>query len=398
VERGVTMPVVFALYLLAVTVCGVLLFRHLRRYAERLEHADGDRADRVHRMQRAVLASGFGAALVAMFVGGLLLALVLRDHAARRSVVMTQLPVIIMVFAAMAMFWAAVRAVRPSFGRLRGIDPRPQNRARGLLALVIFLVVVGVGFAALQAVTSLGPRWLLWPLGYLALLIAIQAVWTPLLLFSIKARPLDEGTRTQLLGLADRLGVRVRDFRVFPARRRKVASALQVGALPGLRYVLLSDYLLDNMDEREVEGVVAHELAHARGHHLLVKLAVVLGSLLGLDAVIAAAAFALHGSGALLVGAALTPVLFPVLIVTVNGLVGVRLEQRADDVAAREVGPAGLADALDKLAQLNDMKRRTGRTWSLLTQHPGIEQRVRRLRSEEPAETAARRQTASSPA
>ena len=107
---------------------------------------------------------------------------------------------------------------------------------------------------------------------WLAVLLLVQAVSAPAWLVALRARPLPPDQRERLLDLARCLGVRVRDIRSFPGRGQKVANALQIGLLPRLRYVLVSDHLLDHMTEREVDSVLAHELGHARGHHLLVKL------------------------------------------------------------------------------------------------------------------------------
>ncbi len=80
---------------------------------------------------------------------------------------------------------------------------------------------------------------------------------------------------------------------------------------------------------------------------------------------------------------AVLALLAPVSFLLVQGLVGVRLERRADAAAApaRDVGPEHLAAVLDRLGELNDTKRRTGPVWNLLTQHPGLQQRVDALRS-----------------
>ena len=69
----------------------------------------------------------------------------------------------------------------------------------------------------------------------------------------------------------------------------------------------------------------------------------------------------------------------PLALLVVNGLVGVRLEERADAAAVREVGAPELAAALEKLARLNDTKRNTGRGWAIVTQHPGLDDRIARL-------------------
>jgi STE24 endopeptidase len=48
-----------------------------------------------------------------------------------------------------------------------------------------------------------------------------------------------------------------------------VANAQVVGILPGWRYVMLSDRLLETMDDRQIEAVFAHELGHIVHRHML---------------------------------------------------------------------------------------------------------------------------------
>jgi STE24 endopeptidase len=51
-----------------------------------------------------------------------------------------------------------------------------------------------------------------------------------------------------------------------------IANALVMGLLAPVRYVLLSDALLEQLDRREVRAVFAHEAGHIVGHHLFYML------------------------------------------------------------------------------------------------------------------------------
>jgi Zn-dependent protease with chaperone function len=73
----------------------------------------------------------------------------------------------------------------------------------------------------------------------------------------------------------------------------------------------------------------------------------------------------------------------PASFLLANGWLGIRLETKADDYAAEVVGPDALRRGLDCLAQLNMTKRRSGPVWNLLTQHPGVQQRLDRLAVQE---------------
>ncbi|MBK8099172.1 MAG: M48 family metalloprotease [Planctomycetes bacterium] len=64
------------------------------------------------------------------------------------------------------------------------------------------------------------------------------------------------------------LGFRRSALRVMDTGRR-LANALLLGVLPWPRYLVLTDALLGVLDLFALRGVVAHEVGHARGRHLL---------------------------------------------------------------------------------------------------------------------------------
>ena len=47
-----------------------------------------------------------------------------------------------------------------------------------------------------------------------------------------------------------------------------MANAAVIGLLPGWRYVLLSDRLIETMTDAEIEAVFAHELGHIVHNHM----------------------------------------------------------------------------------------------------------------------------------
>src|SRR6266545_889483 len=67
-------------------------------------------------------------------------------------------------------------------------------------------------------------------------------------------------------------------------------------------------------------------------------------------------------------------------LLAAQGGAGLVLERRADDYAARTAGVDATRRALEKLAAINLVKHRTGRLWNLLQQHPGMAQRIERVR------------------
>ncbi len=49
----------------------------------------------------------------------------------------------------------------------------------------------------------------------------------------------------------------------------RITNAMVVGVIPRLRYVLLSDRLVEELTPEEVEAVFGHEVGHVKHHHIL---------------------------------------------------------------------------------------------------------------------------------
>lgn len=75
------------------------------------------------------------------------------------------------------------------------------------------------------------------------------------------------GLRDGLIGMCQRYGVRVRNILVWRTNGAMINGAV-VGLLPRLRYIVLTDALLESLPAAEVEAVAAHELAHVKHRHM----------------------------------------------------------------------------------------------------------------------------------
>jgi STE24 endopeptidase len=99
--------------------------------------------------------------------------------------------------------------------------------------------------------------------------VVIRHVW------DTQALP-DGEVRRRLDALCDDYRVKVRElllWRTFGG----MANAAVLGLVPGLRYILLSDALLDRASAAEVEAVMAHELAHVKKKHMPWLMAAAIG-------------------------------------------------------------------------------------------------------------------------
>lgn len=93
--------------------------------------------------------------------------------------------------------------------------------------------------------------------------------------------PVEAAVRARVLAIAQRAGVPVRDVLVADASKRTTKQNAYVSGLASTRRVVLYDTLLQKSSEREVDLVVAHELAHVK-HNDVLK-----GTVLGIVGVIA---------------------------------------------------------------------------------------------------------------
>ena len=92
----------------------------------------------------------------------------------------------------------------------------------------------------------------------------------PLLLrFIWSTRSLPAGPlRDRLTEFCKQLNMRYQDILLWETHNA-VANAAVMGLLWPVRYVLLSDALIENMDDEQIEAVFGHEAGHVKHHHIL---------------------------------------------------------------------------------------------------------------------------------
>jgi heat shock protein HtpX len=181
-------------------------------------------------------------------------------------------------------------------------------------------------------------------------------------------------------------------------------NAFATGRNPKHAAIAATAGLLELLDDRELEGVLAHELGHVRNRDILISTvaATVAGAIM-VGATLARFGGAFSGSSRERGGnplAMLVAVIFAPLAATVIQLMISRTrEYAADETGARVSGdPLGLASALEKLGQASGRiplasatpanshlfivrPRLPFSTGSMFATHPPLEERIRRLRA-----------------
>jgi Zn-dependent protease with chaperone function len=249
-----------------------------------------------------------------------------------------------------------------------------------LLLLVPPLLLTVLQQTAVWFFPSLKNDELLLPLFAMTLLLGlfVGIPWLLRVLLGLKSLPPGE-LRDRLLATAKRLRFRCTDILLWDTRNT-TANAMVTGPLPWLRYVVLTDRLIQEMTPEEVEAVFGHEVGHIKHHHLLfyfgfliASLVVVVGAYNGLTTWLPGVRELVEAYE----GLAQVPLLMLLggYVFVVFGFVSRRCERQADIFGCRTVSCAVFISALEKVAWLNGISRdRPG--WLSSWQHSTIARRV----------------------
>ena len=205
--------------------------------------------------------------------------------------------------------------------------------------------------------------------------------FAPLMIVRIwRTAPLPAGPlRDELEAMCRRLKLRYREILVWRTGG-VIANAAVMGVAGPVRYILLSDGLLENLPPRSIESIFAHEAGHIASHHIF-HAAIFTVSTVALGQVgVAAAAGMLGWSGSGVELAAMAAVV--TIWATAFGWISRRFERQSDVIAAwlpgasdgdciTHEGAAAFAHALERVAALNGTPTRK-RNW----RHGSIADRV----------------------
>lgn len=239
----------------------------------------------------------------------------------------------------------------------------------------------------------------------LAAVMNIGAFWfsDKLVLRMTKAKPLSPEQAPELFAMVERLSQRAG----LPTPALYVVedptpNAFATGRSPKHAVVAVNTGLLQILDRPEVEGVVAHELAHIKNRDTLTM--TVVACIAGAISMIAnfAQLSALFGGGDEEgnnpIGLIVMAIVAPIAALLIQMGISRAREYEADRIGADIAGsPHGLANALLKLERGNDLRPahvqpataplyivnplRGGGLAGLFATHPPIAERVRRLQS-----------------
>jgi heat shock protein HtpX len=220
-----------------------------------------------------------------------------------------------------------------------------------------------------------------------------------------QAQPVDEASAPQLYGMVRRLVTRAQ----IPMPRvylipTDTPNAFATGRNPEHAVIAVTEGIMRILDEEELEGVLAHELAHVKNRDVLIStIAATLAGAITYLAHMAQWAAMFGGrshddeEGTNPVAAIVMAILAPIAAMLVQMAVSRAREYQADATGARLAGKTwGLAKALEKLhmaqqvvpmhanpatAHLFIVNPLSGRSFAtLFSTHPPLEDRIARLR------------------
>lgn len=144
----------------------------------------------------------------------------------------------------------------------------------------------------------------------------------------------------------------------------KVPNAFATGRSPRKAVVCVTDGLMEQLNDEEIEGVLAHELAHIENKDMLVNsiVATVAGAISMLaEMAFLSAIFAQNEDFSDLAAGMVMMILTPIIATLIRTAISRRMEFRADSEGVRIHGKKeGLKSALQKIASENDRTRLKG--------------------------------------
>ncbi|MEL7087197.1 MAG: M48 family metallopeptidase [Planctomycetota bacterium] len=154
----------------------------------------------------------------------------------------------------------------PVWSRGQYVVTQMRNHFALILGPLLLIMAWSELLVVLRAAERLSETQQLWltPVG-----VGVAFLFAPLLIRRLwDTVPLPPGpVRDKLLSMCERHGVAVRDLLLWRTFGGMINAAV-MGLFGRVRFILLSDGLLDQVHEHEVEAVMAHELAHVRLKHL----------------------------------------------------------------------------------------------------------------------------------
>jgi len=367
----------------------ILPFSIFRFYARKVESdEDLDKTEKVHKLKRVSMSIGFLIALpVFLFFefGVIFVSTLIASSIYMYSSFTLGFAVLMsaLILPSLGSGAFAFLGLYPSLKRLRELEASWESGLKKFFAAmgIVILPVLAWQFVIFQLPSNLTSSL---PFMIISLSLFILGVMSlsPYLIIALQDTKLLKGEERKLLeSFCNELGVQLRDIKVIEAKGVKQANALFAGTIPKFNYVFMTDYLLENFSEDEIEAILAHEIGHLEKKHIWIKgsaglvffsawMAAVMKTSIITGLMESYGFYSYMGiQMALIFG----------YIILVQGLLSQKLEYSADKYAKSVKGEETTISALNKLSEANDTKKNTGKLYNLISLHPSIDERIEKL-------------------
>lgn len=161
-----------------------------------------------------------------------------------------------------------------NFSKIRFVE----HNLRIYFPLVIPWLFVVTIEEALNSWTSFVPEWILsyhWVI-LLSMMLIFFLLFPPVILKIWGCKKITDGRLSFLKEFLESERFLFRGIYLWPIYQGKLYTAGIIGPLPWLRYILITESLLNILNPTELKAVMAHELAHARLKHMWLYLVILL--------------------------------------------------------------------------------------------------------------------------
>lgn len=167
-----------------------------------------------------------------------------------------------------------------------------SDKLKGVvLSFVIGVPLLGLLIFLFREISIVLPNtwWILSFCIFFLIQLILMVLWPKIFLpLFNKLTPLDDGSlKDRLQALADRSGFKAKTIEVIDGSKRSGHSNAFFTGFGKFRRIVLYDTLLEQMEETEIEAVLAHEVGHYRKGHIPQRLVISFASELGIFALIA---------------------------------------------------------------------------------------------------------------
>lgn len=288
-------------------------------------------------------------------------------------------------------------------------DQIAKNK-RNSIFLIVFVFLIFISLAYIIS-NYLFPEMASMILGFAVFIIVIH-IYTSynygdkIVLSTTRAQPADKRKYVYLTNLVDGLSIAagIPKPKVYIIESNEM-NAFATGKNPKNASIAVTTALLENLNRKELEGVIGHEMSHIRNYDI--RFAMLVAVFVGLVAIIGNMFLRSYiyggrrsdrdrGGGILIIFGLLLAIFAPIITRLTQAMVSRQREYLADASSVQLTRyPEGLASALEKISKINKGKMdvseaishiffvdpRTTALDQLFATHPPVEKRIKILRA-----------------